>query len=76
MFLRALTLRLISRDSKKIQKLEVVVLSERNEISKYARNKTLKMHMWPPDLTSQYDLGVIVSFGKLIPKHMIDYFPL
>ncbi|KAL0276444.1 UNVERIFIED_CONTAM: hypothetical protein PYX00_004018 [Menopon gallinae] len=59
-----------------IQKLDVVVLSDKNDVYKYAKSKSLKIHFWPPTLTDCYDLGVVVSFGKLIPKNIIDYFPL
>ena len=32
---------------------------------------------WPPDLVDgHYDVGVVVSFGHLIPNRIIEKFPL
>lgn len=43
-----------------------------------AENSTdLVHHVWPDlDITpGKFDVGVIASFGKLIPKKLIDMFP-
>ncbi|KAL0276443.1 UNVERIFIED_CONTAM: hypothetical protein PYX00_004018 [Menopon gallinae] len=70
------SLKALFKEKMTIQKLDVVVLSDKNDVYKYAKSKSLKIHFWPPTLTDCYDLGVVVSFGKLIPKNIIDYFPL
>ena len=49
-------------------------------VAKFGWANNLKMHTWPPDIDlikqQQFDLGVVASFGKLVPRHIIESFPL
>jgi len=64
--------------------LEVVSLPLRppaaTPVTKFAQDKQLTCHVWPPDkdliTRQQFDLGVVASFGKLIPTYLIHSFPL
>ena len=47
----------------------------------YAEQESIPVHSWPPDPSNvikqlDFDLGVVASFGHLIPKNIIDSFPL
>jgi methionyl-tRNA formyltransferase len=43
--------------------------SEQNVVSNYCKKTHLPVHHWPYNLPADtYDLGVVVSFGKLIPE--------
>lgn len=44
----------------------------------YAEQNNLVVHAWPPDPDALrgFDVGVVASFGRLIPKRVIDSFPL
>ena len=47
-------------------------------VTHYAQKHNLNVHVWPPDLdhiSSNFDLGVVASFGKLIPRPVIQAFP-
>lgn len=45
-------------------------------VQQFSIDNNLDFHLWPPDLTnSHYDLGVVASFGHLIPKRIIQAFP-
>lgn len=48
-----------------------------NCVRTYAEQKQLTLHRWPvlPEVCEGYDLGVVVSFGHLIPKRIIKSFP-
>ncbi|XP_030751420.1 methionyl-tRNA formyltransferase, mitochondrial-like [Sitophilus oryzae] len=57
--------------------LKVVTNSNKNPIWKFAEKHDLNIQKWPPDLIqNEYDLGVVVSFGHLIPENIINKFPL
>jgi len=66
-----------------VKGLEVTCLETKNLepiVAKYARKNNLRIHLWPPDIdhiqNSEFDLGVVASFGKLIPSTIISSFPL
>ncbi|XP_066139327.1 methionyl-tRNA formyltransferase, mitochondrial [Euwallacea fornicatus] len=60
-----------------ISTLEVVTCSQQNPVWKYSNMQNLKIHKWPPNLEkSSFDLGLVVSFGYLIPEQLIEKFPL
>lgn len=56
-----------------------IVTKKESVVSKFGINENLPMYNWPFDLSeikSQYDVGMVVSFGNLIPKRIIDELPL
>jgi len=65
-----------------VNRLEVVCLQMKSlvpQVSQYAKNNSIPVHLWPPctDYISQnFDLGVVASFGRLIPGRIISSFPL
>jgi len=67
----------------KPENLEVVTISSkhssRSPVLKYSHTNKVPVHSWPtlPDnLSSQFDIGVVVSFGVLLPSKLINAFPL
>ena len=45
-------------------------------VEKYASDEGLTTYSWPIDPPhSQFDVGVIVSFGHLLPASIINAFP-
>ena len=66
----------------RISRLEVTCLSMKSlvpEVTKFSKKNNLNIHIWPPDLdhiSQNFDLGVVASFGKLIPSKIIQSFPL
>jgi len=47
-------------------------------VKSYAHDAGLVVHEWPWRSRADpgiYDVGVVVSFGHLIPKRIIDLFP-
>lgn len=72
--LRLLTL---SRNSKKgiVEKLEVVTLPGDLPVKRFAQQNQLTLHTWPPHVVEgQFDVGVVVSFGRLLPVGLIEKF--
>ncbi|CAK9832641.1 Methionyl-tRNA formyltransferase, mitochondrial [Anthophora retusa] len=66
-------------DSKVLQRLEVVTKEQKNEnpIMKYAKQNNILIHEWPIEINvSEFHIGVLVSFGYLIPSKIINAFPL
>jgi len=66
-----------------VRGLEVTCLSMKTlvpAVAKYAKENDIKMHSWPPDIglieQERFDLGVVASFGQLIPAKVINSFPL
>lgn len=60
-----------------INRLEVVTSfkAKNNPVFKYSTDEKLQVHDWPlVERHSNYDFGIVVSFGHLIPKIVIDYF--
>lgn len=69
----------LSRDDNKagvIDTLEVVTLSRDAPVRKYAEQHRLSLHHWPDvDLSANFDVGVVVSFGSLIKENIINKMP-
>lgn len=66
-----------------VRELEVTCLAMKTlvpVVAKYAHENSIKVHPWPPDIgmieNDRFDLGVVASFGKLIPANLISCFPL
>ena len=66
-----------------VEAVEVTCLQMKSLIPavvKFAKENDLKVHTWPPDLDvisrENFDMGVVASFGKLIPERVIERFPL
>lgn len=63
-----------------VKELEVTCLPMKTlvpAVAKYAKENDLKLHSWPPDIPEKkFDLGVVASFGKLIPEKVISSFTL
>jgi len=51
--------------------------SPANCVRTYAEKEKLPLQKWPidPSVCPQFDLGVVVSFGHLIPASIINGFP-
>ncbi|KAJ0056490.1 hypothetical protein NL108_008333, partial [Boleophthalmus pectinirostris] len=59
-----------------VQTLEVVTLSGDVPVKRFAHQNSLPVHSWPPDIShGQFDVGVVVSFGCLLPQKLISKFP-
>lgn len=52
--------------------------SPANCIRLYAEQQKIPLYKWPiaADECRTYNLGVVVSFGHMIPAHIIRAFPL
>ncbi|XP_001605224.2 methionyl-tRNA formyltransferase, mitochondrial [Nasonia vitripennis] len=62
-----------------VSRLEIVTAykGEENAVIKYAKKHNILIHNWPPSISKdEFDIGVVVSFGHLIPSKIIDLFPL
>lgn len=64
-----------------ISKLDVVTTSKGNgnDVRNFAKEDKLDIYDWPvttTQLDGKYDIGVVVSFGRLIPEEIIQCFPL
>ncbi|XP_063911518.1 methionyl-tRNA formyltransferase, mitochondrial-like isoform X1 [Zophobas morio] len=60
-----------------INRLEVVttVKGKPNSVNVFSKQNNLKLHKWPPNITyGQFDVGLVVSFGHLIPRTVIEKF--
>ncbi|XP_053385815.1 uncharacterized protein LOC128550579 [Mercenaria mercenaria] len=59
-----------------VESLEVVTVKEQRAVRALAERVQLKIHEWPVAIeTEKYDVGVLVSFGHLIPDAVIHMFP-
>ncbi|XP_043934604.1 methionyl-tRNA formyltransferase, mitochondrial isoform X2 [Protopterus annectens] len=63
-----------------VEKLEVVTLPaampKELPVRKYAKQHKIVVHEWPSVGTcDQFDVGVVVSFGRLLPEDLILQFP-
>lgn len=72
---------LLRRTQTIISKLDVVTTSKGNGVNvrSFAKEEKLDLYDWPIDKTKldgKYDIGVVVSFGRLIPEEIINCFPL
>ncbi|XP_076287627.1 methionyl-tRNA formyltransferase, mitochondrial-like [Lasioglossum baleicum] len=66
-------------DSKIVQRLEVVTLNtvKENAVIKFAQEKELAINYWPlENAIHHFHIGIVVSFGHLIPSKIIKSFPL
>ncbi|GJQ86677.1 hypothetical protein Trydic_g7857 [Trypoxylus dichotomus] len=45
-------------------------------VSRFANDENLKMHSWPISTVKGFHIGLVVSFGYLIPRTVIGCFPL
>ncbi|XP_074522967.1 methionyl-tRNA formyltransferase, mitochondrial [Halichoeres trimaculatus] len=73
--LKALT---SSRNSsgKLLKSLEVVTLPGDVPVKRFALQHCLPIHSWPPNnVDGHFDVGVVVSFGCLLPQKLINKFP-
>lgn len=60
-----------------ITKLEIVTSNSQNAVRLYAKEKHLPIHNWPLTQTvSDFHVGLVVSFGYLIPEKIINVFPM
>ncbi len=68
----------------KPENVSVVVSSENNIVGKWAKKNKTKIFLWNDFETVDfakknvfnYDIGVVASFGYLIPSRIINRFPL
>nr|CAI5838675.1 unnamed protein product [Callosobruchus analis] len=62
-----------------LKKLEIVTTTSEkgNPVQKYAKEQRLIIHSWPLKNypIGTFDLGVVVSFGHLMPENVINSFP-
>ena len=74
-----------SRENRQITKSLAVCTAKMKDLIQpvkvYADQYNLVVHSWPPDPVNiiqkdGYDLGIVASFGHLIPKKIIEAFPL
>lgn len=70
-----------SKEKENVTKLEVVTSSKtrKNLVKAFADENEIKVHSYEemkhnPEMCSEFDLGVVVSFGHLIPESMINSF--
>ncbi|KAJ8922037.1 hypothetical protein NQ315_008677 [Exocentrus adspersus] len=62
-----------------LRKLEIVTTTKGkpNPVRQYAEEQKLLLHSWPVEVPdSSFDIGLVVSFGHLIPEVVINQFPL
>ncbi|XP_053594412.1 methionyl-tRNA formyltransferase, mitochondrial isoform X1 [Microplitis demolitor] len=67
------------KSNKLLRSLEVVCSYNgyENVIIKFCKDHKIKIHSWPINFSlSNFDIGVVVSFGHLIPSWIINTFPL
>ncbi|CAD5115087.1 DgyrCDS4098 [Dimorphilus gyrociliatus] len=61
-----------------VERLEVVIPSQRTcEVKSYAERENIKYHVWPVsnEVLEKFDLGVLASFGHMIPKKVLTTLP-
>ncbi|XP_028296368.1 methionyl-tRNA formyltransferase, mitochondrial isoform X2 [Gouania willdenowi] len=59
-----------------VETIEVVTLSGDVPVKRFALQNHLPLHRWPlGDITGQFDVGVVVSFGCLLHQSLITKFP-
>ncbi|RWS21107.1 methionyl-tRNA formyltransferase-like protein, partial [Leptotrombidium deliense] len=60
-------------EPKVVRSLTVVTGSDHNDVSKFANENKIPLKIWPHNFEpNEYDLGVVASFGKLIPLQCIQ----
>ncbi|XP_076438964.1 methionyl-tRNA formyltransferase, mitochondrial-like [Babylonia areolata] len=62
---------------KLVDTLHVVSTSTKSAVAEFAHAHDLPLLTWPPRLSDLdlYDLGVLVSFGRMVPRKVIARFP-
>lgn len=75
--LKSLNENRIAGDVKVVDLLEVCVPKSNCPVRSYSQENMLHTYDWPlPAIdVNRYDVGVVVSFGHLIPKRVINLFP-
>lgn len=64
-------------DEPAVCSLEVVTLPGQVPVRTFSLQNGLRLRPWPPDIVpGQFDVGVVVSFGSLLPENLISKFPL
>lgn len=81
LFYLVVDINLYRRTQTIISKVDVVTTSTGNGINvkNFAKEEKLDIFDWPVNTTvldGKYDIGVVVSFGRLIPEKIIKCFPL
>lgn len=52
------------------------VKKQANHVKKFAKKNNLVIHNWPYSVPlNKFDVGIVVSFGHLIPEDVINSFP-
>lgn len=67
-----------NKKKKIVDQLEVVCLPEKRNrlpVKQYAQQQNIPVHTWPQLPNTDFDIGVVVSFGKLISNSVIQRFP-
>lgn len=62
-----------------LNKLEIVttIKKQANPVQKFGKENNLVTHNWPYwELVNKFDVGIVVSFGHLLPEKLINSFPL
>lgn len=65
--------------TKKLSRLEVVSVhrAKKNVVIQYAEEKGIVVNSWPlKNEPYDFHIGIVVSFGHLIPENIINSFPL
>ncbi|XP_011695587.1 PREDICTED: methionyl-tRNA formyltransferase, mitochondrial isoform X2 [Wasmannia auropunctata] len=65
--------------AKKLDRLEIVTVcrTEKNAVVQYAEEKGIIVNQWPLEKDpSDFHIGIVSSFGHLIPLNIINSFPL
>lgn len=75
------SLKKLHRKTSLVKNLEVVVLPRKGKskcaVEMFADDNDILLHTWDKLAEFKpYDLGVVVSFGKMMPKQLIESFPL
>ncbi|CAA9996324.1 unnamed protein product [Nesidiocoris tenuis] len=56
-----------------------VVTSDKSLVKKFCEHENLLVHNWPlnpSSIAGKFHVGMVVSFGHMLPKSVIDSFPL
>lgn len=65
--------------AERLHRLEVVSVykEKKNAVIQYAEEKGIVVNRWPLErVLEDFHIGVVVSFGHLIPSNIINSFPL
>ncbi|KAL4217530.1 hypothetical protein ACF0H5_023979 [Mactra antiquata] len=59
-----------------VESLDVVTLPQKHAVYRFAQDVNLPIQEWPIKVeNNKYDVGILVSFGHLIPDRIIHMFP-